>query len=196
LAIATLLGPEAARAGSALQFDGSDDHVRVPHHTTLGFPDAATATFELWVYPPAFGGWHLLGKRGTCFDAGQSANYQLYLQIPGGIEFNSGSCKTNGGGIASGQWSHLAVVTDAAGTSILVNGVVFGQSSCTLSGGNSAGLWIGASTACPAPFRGRGSVRATPVRPIFRHRAPACQWCRWPSQRPSRRPWHPPSAAG
>lgn len=152
--IAGILAGQGDAAQNGLLFDGSDDHVRIPHAEALSFAPAAEATFEFWVRPAAGGGWHLLGKRATCFDSGQSANYQVFVSIPGGIEFNSGACTTYASGIPGEQWSHLAFVADAAGTRIHVNGELAGSSACTLGGSNEADVWIGASTACPAPYQG------------------------------------------
>lgn len=154
LGLAGILAVPGAAAQSGLQFDGSDDHVRIPHAEALSFAPAAEATFEFWVRPAAGGGWHLLGKRASCFDIGETANYQVFVSIPGGIEFNSGACFTVATGIPGEQWSHLAFVADAGGTRIYVDGALAGSSACPLGGSNEADVWIGASTACPARYQG------------------------------------------
>lgn len=143
-----------AIAGAGLRFDGVDDHVRIPHQPLLSIADGMPFTIELWVNPSAAGGSHLLGKRSTCFDSGQSSNYQLY-SVPGvSLELNSGACVTLGSGVPSGVWSHIAVVADASGTRIYTDGQLAGESACTIGGANTADLWLGSSTQCPAPYPG------------------------------------------
>jgi hypothetical protein len=139
-------------AEQALRFDGADDHVAIPHDDALSIPGGGNATIELWLKATAAG--HVFGKRGTCFDSCQSCNYQLYVQPDLQLQFNSGGCPTIGGETPVSQWTHVAVVGDAVGTSLYVNGVLAGQSACTFSAANSAVLWLGGSTDCPAPFLG------------------------------------------
>ncbi len=141
-------------AGSGLRFDGGDDHVRIPHDPLISIPDGGTMTIELWVNPSGAGGTHLLGKRGTCFDAGQSANYQLFLTPGVSLELNSGACNTSGTGVPSGVWSHIAVVADGSSTRIYTDGQLAGESTCAIVAASSADLWLGSSTECPARYLG------------------------------------------
>lgn len=158
LAASLLLATPAAHiaAQEALHFAGSLQHVSIPHDDALTVPDAGTMTLELWVKPPAYGDWHVLGKRASCFDGGMSINYQLlvYTRLSTFVQFNSGTCPTQATGLPGGIWTHVAVVADAAGTTIYEDGVEAGNSACTMTGANTSAFWIGGTTNCEGYFQG------------------------------------------
>jgi hypothetical protein len=88
-------------AQSAMRFDGGDDHLVIPYDERLSVADGGALTIEFWMKAVS-GGWHVFGKRGTCFDAGQSSNYQFWVTIGLGTELNSGACLTVGAGPPAG----------------------------------------------------------------------------------------------
>src|SRR5512135_1609628 len=155
LAVSVVLAVGVTRiaAQEALHFSGSLQHVTIPHNDALSIQNGGTMTIELWVKPPPiYGGWHVLGKRSDCIPGCQTCNYQLYAASS--VEFASGACSTFATGLAGDTWTHLAVAADAAGTTVYENGVVAGQSTCTIGGANTAAFWIGGTTDCSAPFQG------------------------------------------
>ncbi len=153
LVVSSLLTTPLA-AQQALRFDGGNDHVAIPHQSALTIADGGDLTIEFWMKPPSTGEWHILGKRGTCFDACQSCNYFMYGIVGASLIFNSGACATNATGVAADRWTHVAVVADSAGTRIYTNGNLAGQGLCTISGANAAPFWIGGVTDCAARFQG------------------------------------------
>jgi hypothetical protein len=149
-----LLLPFAACA-TALRFDGVDDRVTVAYKPELQIAAGTPLTIELWIRPLSTGQWHALGRRGTCWDSGQSANFQIYGEGASSIQFNSGAAVTWAFGILRlGAWTHVAVVADETGTTIYANGALAGQSASIIGGVTEADLWIGAVGEACAPFPG------------------------------------------
>lgn len=144
-----------AASAAALRFDGIDDRVTVAYDPALQIAAGTPLTIELWLRPLSTGQWHALGRRGTCWDSGQSANFQIYGEAASSIQFNSGGAVTWALGILRlGAWTHIAIVADEAGTTIYANGEVAGQSTSIIGGVTDADLWIGAVGDACAPFPG------------------------------------------
>jgi hypothetical protein len=110
-------------AGSALQFDGTDDSAVVRDAPSLCFSGGSPATFEAWLMPTAEPAvWHAFGKRAACSST-SDLNYQMARDASSRIHFRSTSCVASAGiDLQTNHWSHLAVSTDGATTRILVNG--------------------------------------------------------------------------
>jgi hypothetical protein len=136
-----------------MRFDGGDDHLLIQHDERLSVADGGALTIEFWMKAVS-GGWHVFGKRGTCYDAGESSNYQFWITVGIGTQLNSGACLTEGSSPPAGEWAHVAIVADATGSRIYTNGELTGQSACPISGANSSPLWIGGTTDCGYRYYG------------------------------------------
>lgn len=165
--------------GNAIDFDGVDDYVSVPHHTALARINAEPVTLEAWIKPDNFlnYGATILAKGRT--GGNESANYALRL---GNGNYNDSRLifyyRSSGGNfntftstnpvITAGVWQHIAV-SYTFGTSssikLFVNGTEV-PGSWTSSTGNESPvsttdpLWIGAMNgiaveAVEQPFNGQ-----------------------------------------
>ncbi len=143
--------------GQAFSLDGSNDVVRVDHQPNISFAANEPMTAYMWVYPTALPDTHLLGKRGTCYDAGQSANYQLGYGISTGLNFNAGgNVLSTGIPLLLNTWQHVAVTADGANLRLYMNGQQVGSAAGTLGPETTAPLMIGgACDGVGATFPGR-----------------------------------------
>ncbi|MFC1678479.1 LamG domain-containing protein [Patescibacteria group bacterium] len=133
------------KPGNALEFDGSNDHIRISDHTSL---DVTTSfTMSAWVYPHTLGG----NDNGRIIDKTYSGNgYMLLMEDTNrfGVQYSGGAAGiySNNNVITLNEWNHLTAVIDSGG-----DGVSFYRNSITVGGGTMGGvvdqndgeLWIG-----------------------------------------------------
>jgi outer membrane protein assembly factor BamB len=106
------------------EFDGADDHIRVPNHSSLGFGEGGF-TAEAWIYPrtiPDTGGARIVNNRGTG-GGGSYAGYQLKIaNATDQWKFKDASIDDAGGTYkayessrtyAYNQWYHVSMVYEA-----------------------------------------------------------------------------------
>lgn len=110
------------KIGEALEFDGANDYILVPHSESLK-PEKVTVS--AWVYPNASGGNNIISSSG---DHHPSRGYELhigsgqqgYMTIGDGSNWNE--IGFPGGTVTNGKWHHLAGVYDGEKASIYING--------------------------------------------------------------------------
>ena len=103
----------------SINFDGSNDHIRISDHSELDLTSAYT--LEAWVFPETFS-WlaGIISKYQT--NAANGYLLRLTNQAPhNGLGFDE---LTTGTGILSAnQWYHVAAVKDGSNRKLYVNGV-------------------------------------------------------------------------
>ncbi|MGB5519134.1 MAG: DNRLRE domain-containing protein [Gammaproteobacteria bacterium] len=135
--------------GGALNFDGSNDHINVPHDDTLSLNDAMT--FATWINASSFGNSYqtIIAKDG----GGSASNYWFGTwrqELAFGF-FASGSFRevfTTGLNLQPNTWYHVAVTFDNAADEVVlyVDGVPVHKDAMTFSPSTvSADLTIGRS---------------------------------------------------
>jgi len=105
--------------GQALEFDGTDDWVEVPHSDTVGFPAGTSFTITVYFSGTKIGGslvgknyedtsqatpWYLL------WDDGSRNQVTMYLRDEAGTSYTAHSTS----GIADDSWHFIAGVADAS----------------------------------------------------------------------------------
>jgi hypothetical protein len=136
------------KLGKALQFDGVDDYVQVPHSPSL-IPTTGKATVSVWINArrhtgPNGGTW-----QGILAKGGAPRLYNLYTEASGVIHFSTGPSGAYIGPLSTGhvplnEWVHVAVVVDGADYFYL-NGdpAGVGGQGATVPTGGTANLTIG-----------------------------------------------------
>ncbi|MCO6436718.1 MAG: hypothetical protein J5J06_06485 [Phycisphaerae bacterium] len=148
--------PVAGAVNVALEFDGVDDHVRVPDHFKIDF-GKGPFSIDAWIKTEAATGIQpIVDKRALA--GGVPRGYWFYL-INGELAFQLGDGAgatdyVRPGLIADGQWHHVAVTvkrTSATGLRLYVDGlaVAFDPTPHTGNISNNAELLIGASHPIP-----------------------------------------------
>ncbi|MEO9482732.1 MAG: LamG-like jellyroll fold domain-containing protein [Ekhidna sp.] len=152
--------------GSAMDFDGTDDYMSVPHSESLNLEFDDPFSIEAWVNTPASGTYTLFSK----IASGPTRGYRITInsQIPSFQLFNDGGASneivvSTVETIPLAQWSHLVVTYDgsnsAAGVSFYLDGVLLTNSVANdnLSGTiqNTENLFIGIRNDLTSPFQGQ-----------------------------------------
>ncbi|NQV31097.1 MAG: discoidin domain-containing protein, partial [Phycisphaeraceae bacterium] len=133
--------------GSALQFDGDDDFVDVPHNDILHVTDEVS--LALWVNPERYNsageGWGgIMAKGGT-------RSYSLFTTSAGGIHFSTGGVGTvSTSTFPLDEWSHVTVMVKEGHHEYFINGVA--------SGTGGSGIVLPATNTNPVTF---GNIRET-----------------------------------
>jgi subtilisin family serine protease len=138
----------AGKYGSALNFDGTDDLVKIADANGLDL--SSSFTLEAWVRPDTLTGGGVLTK-------GESSGGKLYGYWmnaaytngkPTGIAGNSsGTLKTVSGPVpmSAGAWSHLAFSSDGTTLSLYINGQLVATEAAVAVSATSSPLKIGTS---------------------------------------------------
>ena len=123
----------------ALQFDGIDDYVEIPHHEGLTVNNEVTVA--LWINPERYSlrgqGW------GGIMAKGNPRTYSLYTVRDGNLHFSTAGVGTaSTGRVPLNEWSHVVAMVVAGSHAYYINGVP--------SGGGGAGIVL-PGTANTAP---------------------------------------------
>jgi hypothetical protein len=103
----------------SINFDGSNDHIRIPDHSQLDL--TSSYTLEAWIFPETFS-WlaGIISKYQT--NAANGYLLRLTHQAPhNGLGFDE--LVTGTGILSANQWYHIAAVKDGGSRSLYVNGV-------------------------------------------------------------------------
>lgn len=125
----TLTVVQGATPGAALDFDGTDDLVNIPHNAAFNI---TTLTAECWIkttannFPPGIMNKWASGNGWQIYQNG--ANLTALVSTPG-----PASCVVNSSGqvINDGAWHHIAFAIDASGGKIYIDGIQRGSSTWT-----------------------------------------------------------------
>ncbi|SLM32559.1 exported hypothetical protein [Desulfamplus magnetovallimortis] len=105
----------------ALDFDGSNDYVNIPHNAQLSFTNESNYTIEAWIKPRSF---NLLGGIVGKYHTQESYGYTLRLTFDSpysGIRFDDMS--TANGILTLDQWHHIAAINSGGTKKVYLNGV-------------------------------------------------------------------------
>jgi len=109
----------------ALEFDGSNDYVQIPHTDSLNGDTALTYT--AWVYPHTWSGTRQVMAKSV--HGGGSGRVQMGIfsesgNLRGRAEATSGRWNVDAPLPTLNTWSHLALVFDGTSLQIFVNGMI------------------------------------------------------------------------
>jgi hypothetical protein len=136
---------DVSGSGNALDFDGSNDYVRIPASAATNFGSSIDFSLELWVKTSGWTGdpgiisnkhWGSGANNGFIL-AGNSSGGKWKLNIGDG---SSNRIDIDGGVINDGNWHHLAVTVDRDGNAITYqDGVQVNTTSMAAIGGIDSG---------------------------------------------------------
>lgn len=141
----------------SVSFDGTDDHLNVPHNSSLNLSSAGT--FSVWVnmntthtvdYPYLFAKW-----------AGSDENYTFFTKVTGQTAgkfvmryWDGSSALSSSTEINRGVWVHLAATLDGSNLIYYVNGSADNTVSMGMGTTNTGDLKIGIHPSDIRPFPG------------------------------------------
>ena len=123
----------------SLEFDGGDDEVTVPHHTSLNF--SGEHTLSCWVKAPNLSGYGMLITK-----EGGGTNYRLGLFNDQVYYYNGGTSVFHTSTLSTNTWHHIAASHSNSNdqTVIYIDGVSYSATNTTDSSTTStADLCIG-----------------------------------------------------
>jgi inosine-uridine nucleoside N-ribohydrolase len=145
------------KINNALNFDGVDDYVTVPHSSDFAFTGTQSFSVAVWVYIPSLPGkWSGIVTKGRDADSGgygmwiDPTNKWTFGSKQGGTFYNlTGSTVTTG-------WHHAVIVQNGPGNQRLIyvdgaqnaSGTAYGSSSVSE-------LWIGGAKSVAEYFSGK-----------------------------------------
>ncbi len=114
--------------GSALDFDGVNDHLQIPHQSNLNIVDADGFTLETWINPNTSSNRTIISKHLDYIVELTAVSNTVALYLSGEWQYSTGSVPLN-------EWSHIAISFDGATkvASFYINGSLSGQKTFTSS---------------------------------------------------------------
>lgn len=149
---------DVAKGGFALQLDGVDDFVRVPHYDALTFGNSAEFALTLWVKTTATTDSELISKRA----GGNAYPYNVRLLANGQVQFTrfdglSLATITSSATVNDGAYHFIAAVKQENELKIYIDGTLSGTATDTTTANtiNSETLRFGfGDSLTPLPFNG------------------------------------------
>jgi hypothetical protein len=136
----------AGRYGTAITFDGANDHVVVPDSSSLYL--GATGTIEAWVRLASLNRWHAVIAKGNA-NASQTLNYALGVNNSNRFQciWGDGSARVSLVSTlvaATNQFFHVACVWTGTSFQLFVNGILSASTAQSLTpAANASPLFIG-----------------------------------------------------
>ena len=114
----------AQGSGNAIDFNGTDEFVRVNHDNSLNL--TTTWTIEFWMNPDVIPyGWDALVSKGVDDRPVSIWMYYNSIEVWYGTGTNGLIAYTDYGTIDAGEWTHVAATRNASGTvKIYLNGIL------------------------------------------------------------------------
>jgi len=115
--------------GKALQLDGVDDHVSIPHNVNLCVTNEVTVS--AWIYAERTGGPGTQGWQGIVAKGNAPRSYSLYTTTAGPLHFSTGPSgayigSTSATPVPIRQWVHVAVKVEGGQHRYFINGLAAG----------------------------------------------------------------------
>ena len=113
------------KVGEALEFDGEDDYVEIPHSEDLDF-QTDEATVEAWIYPNVIeADKHTIYRKADVTDKFilrlNGSNAEFYIQT------DVGSNNVLAGNIEANKWQHVLGRYDGSDMELFVDGISVGS---------------------------------------------------------------------
>lgn len=134
----------AGRRGGALNFDGVDDYVSIPHADSVNFGGAGADSYAvaMWFYPESLSGYHhVISKLGTededaangpspfeLFTGGASASFYVKDGTGTGADANF---SVGGVSVSGDAWQHVVLVREGQELSIYKDGTLATSATAT-----------------------------------------------------------------
>ena len=130
----TLIGDShyvAGKIGMALEFDGIDDFVDVPHDESLMV--GAEVTVMAWIHTSRHGGPGTEGWQGIIAKSNGPRSYSFYTESGGGLHFSTTSGGAFVGTVSTGrvpldEWAHVCAMVIGGEHQYYINGEDAGRS--------------------------------------------------------------------
>ncbi len=115
----------AGKIGGALQFDGVDDFVQVPHHASL--TASTEVTVMAWINTSRHGGPGTEGWQGIIAKGNSPRSYSFYTESGGGLHFSIGPGGAYVGTVSStrvplNEWVHVCAMVRGGQHQYYING--------------------------------------------------------------------------
>lgn len=102
--------------GSAIDFDGSNDAVELPHDPTLALTGALTVS--AWINPDTVSGRQAIVSHGSYFELALDDSEVAFRYVGTGTE----EFVSSGAGVRADRWQHVTAVSDGTNVSLLLDG--------------------------------------------------------------------------
>ncbi|KPL24302.1 MAG: hypothetical protein AMJ75_03995, partial [Phycisphaerae bacterium SM1_79] len=116
----------AGQVGGALQFDGVDDWVEVPHHDSLTVDSEVTVA--AWIYAERHTGPGGATWQGVFAKGNTNRSYSLYTEASGALHFSTAGIGTlSDPTLPLNEWVHVCAMVAGGAHRYYVNGAPAGQ---------------------------------------------------------------------
>ncbi len=135
----------------AIEFNGANSHVTVPHSDDLSFESADAYSVAAWVYPT-----RLPGSWAGVVNKGRSTGNWYGLWINPGNQWIFGHDGNNqaGSAVVAGVWTHVTMTYEGGLKRIYLNGELDNETISALSGAGAGDFAIGAALGVTEYFPG------------------------------------------